>query len=91
MMKILLPLVLLSTAAMAQSNSEEAIILNQEMQFLEDSARDMEVRRPQVAAKTEAEEEKSPEELSLERTYFSDSERDEIRTKAAAPRRTRSF
>ena len=89
MMKMLLALLFVS-AAFAETSSEEAIILNQEMQFLENSARDLEVIRPQVSARDDAEE-KSPEDLNLERTYFSDSERDEIRTRAAAPRRMRSF
>ncbi len=90
MMKILLPLFLISATCLAESTSEEALILNQELEFLETSAREMEVNRPQVA-KDEDEDTKSPEELSLERTYFSDSERDEIRTRAAAPKRLRSF
>lgn len=88
MMKFLLPLVLFSVSAWAGSVSEEAIILNQELQFLENSARD--IRLEPNVTETEAEE-KSPEESSLERTYFSDTERDEIRTRAAAPRRARSF
>lgn len=88
MMKILLPALLaLSTAAFAQSSSEEAIILNQEMMFLENSAKDLRID-PKISEA--AEKELSPDEMSLERTYFQDSERDEIRSRAAAPRR-RSF
>ncbi len=87
MIKIFLPLVLISAGAFAQSDSEEAIILNQELQFLENSARDVTLG-PKVTETEEAE--KSPEEASLERAYFSDAERDEIRTRAAGPKR-RSF
>lgn len=86
MMKFLLALVLISTAAVADTNSEEAIILNQELQFLENSARD--IRLEPTLSESEAE--SSPEESSLERAYFSDAERDVIRTRAAAPKR-RSF
>jgi hypothetical protein len=87
-MKFLLPLVLLSASALATTANEDAIILNQELQFLEDSAKGIRVERE--VAKTE-EKEKSTEESSLERTYFRDAERDEIRTKAAGPKRNRSF
>ncbi len=87
MLKYILPLVLISSAAIAQTDSEEAIILNQELQFLENSAREIRLE-PQVSENEEAE--KSSEETSLERTYFSDAERDEIRTRAAGPKR-RSF
>jgi hypothetical protein len=87
-MKFLLPLVLISASAFAATADEEAIILNQELQFLEDSAKGIRVERE--VAKTE-EKEKSSEELSLERTYFRDAERDEIKTRAAAPKRNRGF
>ena len=87
MLKTLLPLLLVSSAALAQSPSEEAIILNQEMMFLENSAKDLRID-PKVSET--AERELSPDEMSLERTYFQDSERDEIRSRAAAPKR-RSF
>jgi hypothetical protein len=87
MMKFLLSLVLISGGAFAQSDTEEAIILNQELQFLENSARDIRLE-PKISDTEETE--KASVESSLERTYFSDAERDEIRTRAAAPKR-RSF
>ncbi len=80
--------VLLASLTFAGTAEEEAIILNQELQFLEESASDIQMNSP--LAKTESEEQ-THEELSLERTYFNTSERDEIRTKSAAPRRARSF
>lgn len=90
MMKFLLPLALFSGSLLAQSANEEAIILNQELQFLENSAKDIELR-PVANANAEATAEPDSRELNLERTYFSDTERDEIRTKAAAPKRVRGF
>lgn len=86
MIKFLLPLAFLSASALAQTSSEEAIILNQELQFLENSAKDLRID-PKVS---EAAEKDSVDESSLERAYFQDSERDEIRSRAAAPKR-RSF
>lgn len=87
MMKILILLSLFSVSGMAQTSSEEAIILNQELQFLENSAKDLRVN-PKLSEL--AQEELSPDESSLERAYFQDAEKDEIRTRAAAPKR-RSF
>ena len=88
MMKILLPLALLSFSAWATTPEEEAIILNQELQFLENSVKDIRMENP--VTKTE-EKEKTVDEISLERTYFRDAEKDEIRTRSAAPKRMRGF
>lgn len=87
MMKIYVLLSLISASAFAQTSSEEAIILNQELQFLENSAKDLRID-PRITEA--AEKELSPDQMELERTYFQDSEKDEIRTRAAAPKR-RSF
>lgn len=86
-MKIFL-FALLSLSAFATTPEEEAIILNQELQFLENSVKDIRVENQ--VSKTENKE-KTAEEVSLERTYFQDAERDEIRTRAAAPRRIRGL
>ena len=88
MMKILFLAITISGMAFGQSSGEEAIILNQELQFLENSANDIRIERTITEAELR---EKSPEELSLESTYFNDAERDEIRTRVAAPKRTRGF
>ncbi len=88
MMKILFLVLSITGAALGQSISEDAIILNQELQFLENSAREIRVER--TLSESEARE-KTPQELSLESTYFNDAEKDEIRTRAAAPKRTRGF
>lgn len=90
MMKFLLPLVLFSGTLLAETASEEAMILNQELQFLENSANDI-TYRPVATAASEESTVSDAQESNLERTYFSDSERDEIRTKAAAPKRIRGF
>lgn len=82
-------LLITATGAFAQSASEEAIILNQELQFLEDSVDSMAAaptRTEPVAEVKSTEGENS----SLEQKYFSDEERDVLRTKRAAPKR-RSF
>lgn len=88
MMKILFLALTISGMALGQSSGEEAIILNQELQFLENSANDIQIERTITEAEIR---QKSPEELSLESTYFNDAEKDEIRTRAAAPKRTRGF
>lgn len=85
---LFLILTVVPMGAWSQSASEEAIILNQELQFLQDSVDNV------VSATTPNPVEPSLGENagqeSLERTYFSDDEKDEIRTRTAAPRR-RSF
>lgn len=79
---------LLPCTLLAQSAAEEALILNQELQFLEDS-----VSGINAAPATTAEAKVAPEDEStaLERTYFSEEAQDIIRTKTAAPKRRRSF
>lgn len=77
-----------SLSAQAQSAAEEAIILNQELQFLEDSVSSVAAAPTPVPAESKVGENPVPE--SLERTYFSDEERDEVKLRTAAPKR-RSF
>lgn len=77
----------MTSSLLAESANEEAIILNQELQFLEDSVSTA-AAAPQVSSATE--DEPAAVDNSLERTYFGDAEKDEIKTKAAAPKR-RSF
>lgn len=77
-------LMILSTQIWAQDISEEALILNQELQFLEESARGIkrvEVEGPQIQRKRKVVEE------SLERTYFGEEETDTISTRTAGPKR----
>ena len=88
MRKILIPaLFAVSTGALAQiSTSEEAIILNQELQFLEDSVQN--IQSVSVNTNTATPVEKALNEKSLERTYFGeDSGEDTVTTKTASPKR----
>lgn len=87
-MKILLPVLFFPLLSFAQSKAEEALILNQEMQFLEEAAKEIRTT-PELSQRENRS--RSAEETSLERTYFSDAEKDEIRVRAAAPKRARSF
>ena len=93
MNKILMGVLFITTQAMAQSQptataSEEAIILNQELQFLEDSANNVSIisatnRTPQESA--------MPMDTdSLEEKYFGNELEDDVTSRAAAPRRQRS-
>ena len=76
-MRMIILLSLLSLSAFAQDGSEEAMLLNQEMQFLENS-----VNPSPITVETTRRE---ISEESLEKTYFG--EEDSIETKAAAPKR----
>jgi hypothetical protein len=82
-MKIALILIAFSSTCFAQTPAEQAVILNQELQFLEESARTPTTPR-QIDAPTTLSRGLPQTDESLERTYFSD---DEVRTRTAAPRR----
>ena len=83
---LILALSLISLSAFAQSAAEEAIILNQELQFLEESVNNIEsvsVNTTDSAAK-----ERALNEPALERTYFGeDTEEDTVNTRTAGPKR----
>lgn len=79
-----------SVGAFATTAAEEALILNQELQFLEDSVSNMAAAPTKTAETKVNSAEGENDSSSLERTYFSDEERDVIKTKKAAPKR-RSF
>lgn len=91
MKKALFLMMILGTfGAQAQSGQEDAIILNQELEFLEDSINSVQ-SAPATSARTLGETPVTESETSsLERTYFGEGS-DEIRTKRAAPKRRRSF
>lgn len=87
MNKILLLALFVTPALWAQDESEEAIILNQELQFLEDSAKTVSVgarvdTTPQVKPRMRA-----VKVDSLEKQYFGEESDDRISTGAAAPKR----
>lgn len=76
----------LSLSAFAQSAAEEAIILNQELQFLEDSVNNVQAMSSNT---TNSSVNKAlNEEGTLERTYFGEEvEEDVVNTRTAGPRR----
>jgi len=85
MNKFLLIGILLTTSVWAQDTSEEALILNQELQFLEDSASDVTILS---ASEVPAQERAQPiNTQSLEQKYFGNDNEDSIRTRTAAPKR----
>lgn len=83
----ILALGLMTTGAFAQTASEEAIILNQELQFLEDSINNVQ----SVSINTTDDNKAKNRALngpSLERTYFGeDVEEDIVTTKSAVQKR----
>ncbi len=83
---LILTLILVSSAAFAQSTAEEAIILNQELQFLEDSVNNVQA----VTVNTtdvEASRNRAINDESLERTYFGETEEDTINTRTSGQKR----
>lgn len=90
MSKILLLGLLLSTAALAQDASEEAIILNQELQFLEEAANNVSISTVTAENRTQQEDARPINTDSLERQYFGD-DSDNVSTRAAAPTKRRSY
>ena len=88
-MYILLILTIYSFTSFAESiPSEEAIILNQEMQFLEESAQNVQIVSAQESRKTSPQPEQKTQ--GLEEEYFGTEDTQTIKSKAAAPKR-RSF
>lgn len=77
--------------AFAQTAAEEAIILNQELQFLEDSVSN--VQSVSIKAENNSSNEakdRALNEPSLERTYFGEEvEEDVVNTRSAGPKRRR--
>jgi hypothetical protein len=87
MTKILCACILLSSLAIAQDGSEEAIILNQELQFLEETANNVTIINAPVTRSQEAAQPIQTD--SLERLYFG-SDEDNVSTRTAAPKRRRA-
>lgn len=81
---------LVALQAFAQTAEEEAIILNQELQFLEDSVNNVQSMALNTRPARETGTNKSLNEKSLERTYFGeDVEEDVISTRSAGQKRRR--
>ncbi len=83
---LILTLILVSTAALAQTAAEEAIILNQELQFLEDSVNNVQAVSVNTTD-TEASRDRAINDESLERTYFGETEEDSVNTRTSGLKR----
>lgn len=88
---IMLALVVLSSNLLAQTAEEEALILNQELQFLEDSVSNVQAAAlNQRSSEPSKETNKALNEPSLEKTYFGeDLEEDVVSTRTAGQKRRR--
>jgi hypothetical protein len=76
-----------STGAFAQTTAaEEAIILNQELQFLEESVGNVQAVSVNTTDAAESRDRAINNE-SLERTYFGETEEDVVNTRTAAPQK----
>lgn len=83
---LILTLILVSTTAFAQTAAEEAIILNQELQFLEDSVNNVQAVSVNTTD-TEASRDRAINDESLERTYFGETEEDSVNTRTSGLKR----
>lgn len=83
---LILAISLISSQVFAQSAAEEAIILNQELQFLEDSVNN--VQSISLNTNRETQKNRALNEKTLESTYFGeDAEEDTVSTRTSGPRR----
>jgi hypothetical protein len=89
MKTILLLTMLIPVSSFSQTSAEEeALILNQEMMFLEESvSQNIAVNRPLGESADRRISDAPSRDVDLERSYFGNEEQDEIRTRTAAPRR----
>ena len=85
MTKIILLALILTPTLWAQDSAEEALILNQELQFLEESANNVTI----ISAKSEPTLERALpiDTQSLEQKYFGNDMEDNVGTRTAAPKR----
>ena len=72
------------------SSTDEALILNQELEFLQESATQVKIIGESENSAPDIANTKSIDD-SLERKYFGDEIKDSINTKASAPVKKRSF
>lgn len=83
---LILALSLMAFGTFAQTTAEEAIILNQELQFLEDSVNN--VQSVSINASSDAQRNRAINEPTLERTYFGeDTEEDSVSTRSSGQKR----
>ena len=85
MTKILLFGLLLTPTLWAQDSAEEALILNQELQFLEESANNVTILSANSVPTQERARPIDTE--SLEQKYFGNEMEDNVGTRTAAPKR----
>ncbi len=85
----LLALFSLTVSAWGQDASEDAIILNQEMQFLEESAKESSLPAASLAQKKTIDERpgRYRDNESLEQKYFGEDSEDSVSSRTAAPKR----
>lgn len=86
MKKMIFLLFLISPKSYPMTPEEEAFILNQELEFLHQSAEN--VNPISETSSSEENVKKSRSFRTLEETYFDDADRDSVSTRAAARRRT---
>ncbi len=85
---LILALASLTSSAFAQTTAaEEAIILNQELQFLEDSVSNIQSVSTNTTSSTVQPGERATNSESLESTYFGETEEDSVSTKSAGQKR----
>lgn len=78
-------LVLISATVSSQTATEEAIILNQELQYLEDSVKN--IQAVSINTKAPEQRQRALNEKGLENTYFGETEEDVISTRTSSPKR----
>lgn len=87
MTKILLLGLLLTPTLWAQDSAEEALILNQELQFLEESANNVTILSANNTNVPTQERARPIDTQSLEQKYFGNDMEDNVGTRTAAPKR----
>ncbi len=87
MMKKIFPylFLIISFNTLAITDAEEALILNQELQFLEDSVNT--IKLPVAKQKIREIPDQEKAERSLEETFFGDSDEDTVSTRASSRKR----
>jgi hypothetical protein len=92
MSKILAAFIFIPTLVLS-SISEEAIVLNQELQFLEESATRPKIKEFEGSAQAMDNKNRKRRviEESLEKTYFGEDLEDNVSTRTSGPKRRRSF
>jgi hypothetical protein len=83
---LILAMTLVTSSVFAQSAAEEAIILQQELKFLEDSVSN--IQSISINTNDNVQRDKALNEPTLERTYFGeDVEEDSVNTRTSGPKR----